>query len=60
MAGDPNLLYTAGVMDEAHGLFGSLAPATVSSVPEPAAAGLLLAVLVPLAVIRRRRNRPLN
>lgn len=59
--GDPNLLYfTAGVTDEAHGLFGSLAPTFVASAPEPTAAALLLAGLAPLAMIRRRRNQPLN
>lgn len=55
--GDPNILYfTAGLKDEAHGLFGSLTPTiTTNPAPEPATSALVLAGLLPLAALRRRK-----
>ncbi len=54
LAGDVNdLFFTAGVQDEAHGLFGFLAPTNIA-VPEPASAGLLLAGLAVLGWRLRR------
>ncbi|HST75660.1 MAG TPA: TIGR03118 family protein [Acetobacteraceae bacterium] len=51
-AGNPNTLYfTAGLQDEAHGLFGSI---EALNVPEPATALILLAGLGGLALTRRR------
>jgi uncharacterized protein (TIGR03118 family) len=53
-AGDPNtLFFTAGVLDEMHGLFGSLMPAEIT-VPEPGSFGMLLAGLAGLGWLRRR------
>ncbi|MEO8812202.1 MAG: TIGR03118 family protein [Caulobacteraceae bacterium] len=47
------LYFTAGVQDEAHGLFGSLAP-----VPEPATWAMMLVGLAGMgAVLRRGRDR---
>ncbi len=45
------LYFTAGVLNEAHGLFGSI---TALNVPEPATALILLAGLGGLAIARRR------
>jgi uncharacterized protein (TIGR03118 family) len=51
-AGNPDTLYfTAGLQDEAHGLFGSI---EALNVPEPATALILLAGLGGLALSRRR------
>ena len=51
-AGNPNTLYfTAGLQDEAHGLFGSI---EALNVPEPATALILIAGLGGLALSRRR------
>jgi uncharacterized protein (TIGR03118 family) len=50
---DPNALYfTAGIQDEAHGLFGSL-----TTVPEPGTLGLFATGLVALLAGGRRRRR---
>lgn len=45
-----NLYFTAGISDEAHGLFGSL------SVPEPGVLPLFCAGLLPALVLLRRRG----
>jgi len=51
-AGNPDTLYfTAGLQDEAHGLFGSI---EALNVPEPATALILLAGLGGLVLTRRR------
>ncbi|MGH7118918.1 MAG: TIGR03118 family protein [Acetobacteraceae bacterium] len=53
-AGDPNtLFFTAGVLNESHGLFGSLTPVSIP-VPEPASFAILLTGLGGLAFLRRR------
>jgi uncharacterized protein (TIGR03118 family) len=54
LGADANKLYfTAGIADEAHGLFGSLS----TTVPEPGTAALLDICLLPaLALVRRRRG----
>ena len=50
-AGSSRLLYfSAGPDDETHGLFGALVP-----VPEPSTWGLLLAGLLVIGVVKRRR-----
>jgi uncharacterized protein (TIGR03118 family) len=55
--GDSNdLFFTAGVLHEAHGLFGSLTPEGVFNVPEPASAALLLPGLATLGWLRRRKQ----
>ena len=56
--GDPNTLYfTAGIEDEAHGLFGSIAVAPVTATPEPGTAVLLAAGLLGLGGITHRGRR---
>jgi hypothetical protein len=51
LAGPLNtLVFTAGIGDEDHGLFGSL-----TAVPEPAMLGMFGAAIAVLAVARRRR-----
>jgi len=58
---DPNALYfTAGVIDEMHGLFGTLTPSIVAGVPEPTSLGLIASGLVSLGWWRRRRNGRTN
>ena len=57
MAGDPGTLYfTAGVLQEAHGLFGSLTPSIVTAMPEPGSLVLLLGGIGTLGWWRRRKN----
>ncbi len=57
MAGDPGTLYfTAGVLHEAHGLFGSLTPSIVTAMPEPGSLVLLLGGIGTLGWWRRRKN----
>ncbi|MBV8092216.1 MAG: TIGR03118 family protein [Acetobacteraceae bacterium] len=54
--GDSNLVYfSAGLADEAGGLFGSLGPVGLG-VPEPATIALLLSGLASLAAIQRKRS----
>jgi hypothetical protein len=47
--------FTAGIDDEAHGLFGDL---TVATTPEPGSLSLLLAGLTGLMWFRRPRRSP--
>jgi uncharacterized protein (TIGR03118 family) len=56
--GDPNTLYfTAGIDDEANGLFGSIAVAPVTT-PEPSTVVMFATGLIGLAGITNRRRRP--
>lgn len=59
--GVPGTLYfTAGLLDEAHGLFGSLTPIGVFNVPEPASAAIFLSGLGTIVWLRRRKNGRAN
>jgi len=56
--GDPNTLYfTAGIENEAHGLFGSIATVAVVPTPEPNSLALLATGLIGLAGVTHRGRR---
>jgi uncharacterized protein (TIGR03118 family) len=56
--GDPNTLYfTAGIDDESHGLFGSIATVAVVPTPEPNSVVLLVTGLIGLAGVTHRSRR---
>jgi uncharacterized protein (TIGR03118 family) len=56
-AGNPNTIYfTAGVLHEQHGLFGSLTATTVTAAPEPSTFGLMLSGVAAVGWWHRRKN----
>jgi len=56
--GDPNTLYfTAGLQDEAHGLFGSLSPIGAAAAPEPSTWAMMTLGLAGVVLLSYRRAR---
>jgi uncharacterized protein (TIGR03118 family) len=56
--GNPNTLYfTAGIDNESHGLFGSIAAVPVAPIPEPDSVVLLATGLIGLAGVTHRSRR---